>query len=299
VGLEAGMRRARGWRWLWAFVMAVAIAPVQAATSLWRIDGGQGELYLGGTLHLLRASDFPLPPAFAQAYERADRLIFETDVAALSTPAAQRRLRDRGTYDSGRALREALRPEPWSSLKAWGQRRGVSPARLERMRPQLAAVTVTLVELANLGAHRRGVDVHFFRRALAEGKPRGHLESLEEQLEYLLTMGREDEDALIRQTLDEVDELGERVERQVAAWRSGDPSGRDAAVLAPMRRKYPDVYESLIVERNEDWMPELKRLLRTAETELVLVGVAHVVGPHGLLARLRKAGYRVATYPTR
>ena len=43
------------------------IAPVRAAladTSVWEVSGGETRLYLGGTIHALRPSDYPLPEKF-------------------------------------------------------------------------------------------------------------------------------------------------------------------------------------------------------------------------------------------
>jgi hypothetical protein len=34
-------------------------------------------------------------------------------------------------------------------------------------------------------------------------------------------------------------------------------------------------------------------MLRSRETELVLVGALHLVGPEGLIAQLKRRGYRV------
>ena len=56
-----------------------------AESSLWTIQKGGSITYLGGTCHLLRQSDFPLPPEFYKAYGASDILVFETDIAELKT----------------------------------------------------------------------------------------------------------------------------------------------------------------------------------------------------------------------
>jgi len=47
-----------------------------AETSLWRIQNDSSTLFLGGTIHVLRTSDYPLPKEFHKAYEDSAVVIF-------------------------------------------------------------------------------------------------------------------------------------------------------------------------------------------------------------------------------
>ena len=38
-----------------------------AETSVWRVSNGDSELFIGGTIHVLSATDYPLPIEFEQA----------------------------------------------------------------------------------------------------------------------------------------------------------------------------------------------------------------------------------------
>jgi uncharacterized protein YbaP (TraB family) len=58
-------------------------------------------------------------------------------------------------------------------------------------------------------------------------------------------------------------------------------------------KKYPAAYQSLIVERNNNWIPQLEQCLTRTTPCMVVVGAAHLVGPDGLLALLQRKGYRV------
>ena len=42
---------------------------VFAASPVWLVESGQNRLFLAGTIHVLRASDYPLPEAFETAYK--------------------------------------------------------------------------------------------------------------------------------------------------------------------------------------------------------------------------------------
>ena len=63
--------------------------------------------------------------------------------------------------------------------------------------------------------------------------------------------------------------------------------------IQDFKTDYPDVYESLLVVRNNNWMPQIERLFSTPETEFVLVGALHLAGPDSVLKKLKDKGYSV------
>jgi uncharacterized protein YbaP (TraB family) len=60
-----------------------------------------------------------------------------------------------------------------------------------------------------------------------------------------------------------------------------------------LRTQQPQIYKKLIVKRNRNWLPVIDAYQKTRQTRFVLVGVAHLVGPDGLIEALRKKGYKV------
>jgi uncharacterized protein YbaP (TraB family) len=58
--------------------LCIGSAGLYGETSVWKISGGDNVLYLGGTIHILRESDYPLPEPFDAAFEQSDIIVFET-----------------------------------------------------------------------------------------------------------------------------------------------------------------------------------------------------------------------------
>ena len=127
--------------------------------------------------------------------------------------------------------------------------------------------------------------------------PISGLEAAEEQLKILFTMGEGDEDAFVAQALEDMETVESNLDELIAAWRTGDERTLDRLVVADMRERYPAVYRALLINRNRAWLPRVEALFESPETELVLVGAAHLVGPDGLLAQLTGRGYRVRRWP--
>ena len=49
-------------------------------SSVWKVSKGENTLYLAGSIHFLRPSDYPLPLEYETAFEKSDKLILETDL---------------------------------------------------------------------------------------------------------------------------------------------------------------------------------------------------------------------------
>lgn len=279
-------------------LLALALAALWPAAALaegpvWKIIDGERELYLGGTIHVLGKSDYPLPPTFERAYQAASTVVFETDIQKLQDPAFQRDMLVHLMYPDGQTVDQYLSEATYRLLEQHLAKYNVSLDQLKRFRPGLLATNITLLELARLGLAGTGVDQFYSARALEDDKTLGQLETALSQIQVIGTMGEGQEDAFIRHTLQEVDSLPRMFQDIKRAWREGDTGGLEAAVVDPIDEAFPAIYQSLLVQRNLDWMPRLVELLETPEVELVLVGAAHLVGDDGLLHKLRALGYTV------
>lgn len=78
----------------------------------------------------------------------------------------------------------------------------------------------------------------------------------------------------------------------VEAWRTGDQKSL-TDTLALLAEADPAGYDALIVKRNQTWLPTIEKALNEKGTTFVTVGAAHLIGPDGLVAQLRRSGYAV------
>jgi uncharacterized protein YbaP (TraB family) len=268
-------------------------ATVLAESAVWRVTKGGTTVYLGGTCHLLRPSDLPLPPEFDQAYAAASKVYFETDVARAMSPEMQQLMMERGLYEAGQSLLFAVNADAWKKIEAYCAKAGLPVANVARMKPWLFVIMVTGLELQKLGVTREGADFSFFKRAQADGKPAIALEKFEDHMNFIINLGAGKESEMVSSSLDDLAQSIENFPKLVAAWRSGDLAAIDEHALKDMRTRYPEIFRDLIVTRNNTWLASIDVMLQTPETELVLVGVGHMAGPEGLIARLRERGCEI------
>jgi hypothetical protein len=100
------------------------------------------------------------------------------------------------------------------------------------------------------------------------------------------------QEQLLRSALDDIKVQNNELATIVTAWRRGDATTLERNLL-PSMKKYPAAYQSLIVERNNNWMPQIEKCLARTTPCMVVVGAAHLLGSDGLLVLLQRKGYRV------
>jgi uncharacterized protein YbaP (TraB family) len=58
-------------------------------------------------------------------------------------------------------------------------------------------------------------------------------------------------------------------------------------------KTYPLFYKKLLVQRNQNWIPQIESLLKEDKNVLIIVGAAHLAGEDGLLALLTEKGHHI------
>ena len=274
--------------------MAVlSISPAIADTSVWSVRSGDNVIYLGGTVHLLRPGDYPLPDEFEEAYQASSELYFETDIAAMSDLLVQAQMLQQLTYSDDRSLRTVLSDEAYTALSAYTQTAGLPIVMLEKFKPGLLISTLQILVFQSMGFTPQGVDAFFHTRAVADGKAEGQLETVQEQIGFIAAMGEGNDSEFILLSLKDLTETGNVIDGMIGAWRSGDAQGLSELFVEDMKVEAPALYDTLLLERNLKWIPQIHRMLQDADTEFVLVGAAHIVGENGLLDLLSQEGYEI------
>ena len=279
---------------LLAFVLLAAGAGATLAdTSVWEVTSGNNTVYLGGTVHLLRPSDYPLPPEFDEAYANSSQIYFETDISSMSDMSVQAQMLQQLTYSDERTLKSVLSEEAYTALSVHTARLGLPMMMMEKFKPGMIISTLQVLDFQRMGFTPQGVDMHFNSRAVADGKFIGQFETIQEQIGFLAAMGEGNESEFILLSLQDLEDTDTLISKMVDAWRTGDTDALSELFVEEMREEAPELYESLLLQRNRNWLPDIETMLTTQATEFVLVGAAHLVGPEGLVEMLADKGYTV------
>ena len=175
----------------------------------------------------------------------------------------------------------------------------VKPKDLQRMRPWM--VLALLEERGEQGGDN-SADVRLQRIAGGMGKRLVHLETLEDQLRALDCVPPDEHARVLVERLrnplylqlDSAEAMAAYKARDLGAWFADVDRMEglgDAAKQIEQRSRL-----CLLEDRNERWIGTIEALYREQST-LVAVGALHLMGPNGLIARLRQDGFQVDVVP--
>jgi len=275
------------------FLLFILSSQTLAQSSVWLATKGNNKVYLGGTIHMLRSSDYPLPFEYETAYSNADNLYFEIDIDQMNDPSAQLGMLQRLMYSDGRTLQSVLNADAYQLLTDYVAKFSMPMMMLQNMKPGLVMSTLELLEFQTRGFTQNGVDVHFHQRAKDDDRPIYAFETIDEQIGFIEKMGEGEESEYIMLSLRDLEKIDSDIESMISIWRNGESEDLVDLFVEDMQKNTPGVYQSLLLDRNHKWMPTLEAMFDDADTELVLVGVTHLVGDDGLVELLRKRGYEV------
>lgn len=293
--LPAARRLNRLYAFLFSLGAMLLVSGVSVAeTSVWRVTDGNNTVYLGGTVHLLRPSDYPLPEEYEQAYQASSELFFETDISSMSDLSVQAQMLQQLTYSDGRTLKTVLSEDAYTALEDYTATIGMPLMMLEQFKPGMIISTLQVLEFQRIGFTPQGVDAFFNTRALGDAKGIGALETIEEQIGFLAAMGEGNESEFILLSLEDLENTNALMEEMITAWRDGDEEALQKLFVDDMEQRAPELFDSLLRQRNLRWMPQIEAMFEDPDTEFVLVGAAHLIGGEGLVQLLQRKGYEVS-----
>ena len=280
-------------------LLALTLSAAPAAQTgnksfLWKIEGQNGAVaYLLGSMHVLTPEFYPLSPAIEQAFIASNTLVEEVDLDEMSDPVQMMGALAKAMLTDGRTLDQLVAPATFAEVKRRAEKAGLPLLAMQRMKPWLAAITLMAPTLQAAGFRAElGVDRHFFDRAKTAGLKTQALETLAYQLDRFDQLAPKLQEDMLKATLEDLDTQVANVGALAKAWAAGDAKGIEVLLLGAFHES-PELYDRLLVERNRNWIATVESCLQQKSACFVVVGAAHLVGPHGVPTLLEKKGYKV------
>ena len=253
---------------------------------MWKVTRPNGgTLYLGGSVHALRKSDYPLPAAFDRALAASSHVVFEVKEDRRSAE----RIAKAGEYPKGDSLKNHVDPRTYDYIRRIFALLGVPEAKFARYKPWLLTLFFWSPSLEGLSTDL-GVEGYLTKRAAAAKKPTLGLVSTEQHMDVFTGLTERQSEAVLLLTF--IPSSSGAKAQITSLWRKGEVdllARRTYEAFA----EYPAFAERILDVRNRAWMPNIESYLRSGETYFVVVGAAHLVGPQGLLSLLKNRGYQL------
>ncbi|HMX38979.1 MAG TPA: TraB/GumN family protein [Saprospiraceae bacterium] len=265
---------------------------------LWKINGNglKKPSYLYGTIHLIPKNQLAFSEALLTALDGSKRVAFEIDMRVMTNFRSQMGLMTKAFMAGGTTLKDLLPPDDYALVKEKMAEKGLPSAMFERMKPMFLSTLIAGEEDggATLGGQMTSVEMELFRLSRKRRMESAGLETADYQMSVFDSIPYEAQAKMLVQGIRSVgaDTTGENeLEKMIGMYLDQDISAMQAMISAPENGMggYEDV---LLNRRNRNWIPVMGKFMRDKPT-LFAVGAGHLGGPSGVVALLRKEGYRV------
>jgi uncharacterized protein len=277
-----------------AFLALFLVVSVQAQL-FWKISGKglTKPSYLFGTHHLIEKSQIKNFDKILAVAGQADAVVGEmdmTDIVSMQAKIMQ------GAIMPGKNIREMISADDYTLVdNEFRQLIGAGLDQFGSFKPMMLQTLYTSMiyfRSQNMTKQPEAVDVLFQNTAKTNNKQIVGLETLEQQTAIMfdsLSLNRQAE--ILVKSVKEKQKGIDLYKQLNEAYLAGN-----LAKLAELDKEDDDLTPAerrpLYEGRNNNWMKQLPAML-AKQSCFVAVGCMHLVGETGLLAQLKKAGYKV------
>ncbi len=166
-------------------------------------------------------------------------------------------------------------------------------AQFDRLQPWYAELMIQGALFERLGVKGTdGVEQQLWA-GLAPDARRVALETPAEQINFFAGAPRKEQVASLEQTLKDAGHAQQDYQILLKAWLGGDLRTLDKEVVGPLKKSSPGLYDRVVAQRNARWVIAIEERMKGSGRTVIVVGMGHLIGPGGVPARLRAAGYEV------
>ncbi|MBV6443728.1 MAG: hypothetical protein EPGJADBJ_05514 [Saprospiraceae bacterium] len=276
---------------------------VPAEKSLvWQISGNglKKPSYLYGTIHLIPKNEFEFPPAAREGLDNVQRVTFEIDMKEMTNLRTQIGLMSKAFMAGGKTLKDLMSADDYAFVKGKMSEKGLPGGMFERMKPMFLSTLFSTDDEGGLSSNSRmtSVEMELYRMARRRKLESAGLETAAYQMAIFDSIPYDAQAKMLVESLrsTEASESGEdELSKMLKMYRDQDINAMQT-MIGDAQYGMGDYEDILLKNRNHNWIPAMGRMMREKPT-LFAVGAGHLGGENGVVALLRKEGYKVEVAP--
>lgn len=266
-------------------------APTEKAL-LWKIekDNIPAPSYLYGTIHIIPQEDFFYPEGTLSAIESSKKMVFEIDMNEMTDMGAQMQLMQKAMMSDGKTLKDLLTDDEYKMVSAHFEKMGLPMMMFERMKPAFLTVFASddMSPTALQDGSMKSYETEFMKIAQGKKMEMGGLESIDYQLSVFDSIPYETQATMLVESIQSSGDGESEMDQMIKVYKSQDLEGM-AEMFSDESLGDMDI---LLNNRNKNWIPIMMESMKEKPT-FFAVGAGHLVGELGVIALLRKQGYKV------
>ncbi len=266
---------------------------------VWKITGNglKKPSYLYGTIHMIPKNQYEMPDVIREALDNTKRVTFEIDMKEMTNLLTQMSLMTKAFMPGGKTIKDLLSPEDYTFVKAKMAEKGLPSGMMERMKP-LFLSTLFSGDEGGGGMSDGGitsVEMELYKSSKNRRLETAGLETSSYQMSIFDSIPYPAQAKMLVDGLraSESDSTGgeNQLDQLLKLYHAQDINAMQT-MISDEGEGMAAYEEILLKKRNRNWIAPMGRMMREKPT-LFAVGAGHLGGSGGVVALLRKEGYRV------
>ena len=273
------------------YLLTALSFPAQAQEDnslLWKISGKglDKPSYLFGTIHLMCPQDIKITDAMQAAIANAEQMVLELD---MDEPGIMQNMMASAMMQDGTTLKSLLNEEDYQLLeKFMMDSLGMPLQAMATMKPMLLS---TVVMLPVLKCQPGSYEMSLVNAAKEKEMEVHGLETVADQIAIFDAIPLEDQSDYLVKSIREYEETAEETRNMIRFYQEENVSELYQMIHESMA-EMEGGEDALLTNRNRKWIPAMEAMAVEKAT-FFAVGAGHLGGPEGVIALLKKAGYKV------
>lgn len=255
---------------------------------LWKISGKGLEhpSYLFGTIHLMCPQDIKITDAMQAAIANSEQMVLELD---MDEPGIMQNMMASSVMQDGTTLKSLMSDEDYQLLeKFMMDSLGMPLQAMATMKPMLLS---TVVMLPVLKCQPGSYEMSLVNAAKEKDMEVHGLETVADQIAIFDAIPLEDQSDYLVKSIRKYDETAEEIRNMIRFYQDENVSGLYQMIHESMA-EIEGGEDALLTDRNRKWISAIEEMA-TKKPTFFAVGAGHLGGPEGVIALLKKAGYKV------
>lgn len=278
-------------------ILIVIFAGCSAAPEslfLWNYADENTDVYILGTIHLVDDGFFPLNEKIYSALDKCDTIVLEADILGDMT-GMQSLVIQKGMMPESTSYQDFLNEKEFEKLSKACSSLGVPPMLLEKFTPGMIQLYLINAATSKAGLSETGIDVHLYEKAKKEGKVFHFLETIEFQINLLLSDPLDIQFEDLMASIEEISSYKKEILQLVKAYKTGNESMLEKLLNnefdSPDERIQAE-YKRFLIDRNIDWSIQIEEMIEFGGTYFIAVGAGHLLGKENVITQMAKKRYQ-------
>jgi uncharacterized protein len=256
---------------------------------LWEISGKglAQKSYLFGTMHMLCPGDLVVSDKIKNAMQSSQQLVLELD---LSNPNIMAEMQASAIMQDGTTAKDYLSAEDYQIVERFFKDSLNMP--LEQVGIVKPFFLSSFTMMKYLNCQPVAWETTLMNMAKENDLTIGGLETVQQQIAAIEKTSLQKQGKMLAESIRDYEKSKKMMEEMVALYKQEDIATMYTVTKKYMTDEYADSEKALLQERNKNWIKSIEEGIK-AQSSFYAVGAAHLGGPEGVIALLKKQGYTV------